>query len=63
MHTVAHQAPYRRARPSGFWHTLVGALRRDGPPKLDPETLPDYLKRDLGLLNGRDMPRRDLLRD
>lgn len=63
MHTVSHHTPCSSARRSGAWQTLLGALRRNRPPRLDLETLPDYLKRDLGLLNGHQALRRDVLRD
>jgi hypothetical protein len=32
-------------------------------PRLDPDALPDYLRRDLGFASGRISPPRDLLRD
>jgi hypothetical protein len=45
---------------------LVRRLRRNWHSHrqtLDPETLPDYLKRDLGLIGGRAALPRDPLRD
>jgi len=32
-------------------------------PRLDVNSLPDHLKRDIGLLGGRPAPLRDLFRD
>jgi hypothetical protein len=40
---------------------LLGDSRRT--PRLDPDTLPEYLKQDLGLSAGRPFARRDPLRD
>jgi len=44
---------------------LFAWLRRRSPriPKLDPETLTDALRRDLGLADGRIVPPRDPWRD
>lgn len=40
-------------------------LRKPGSPtlRLDLQSTPDHLKRDLGLLSGRAGPPRDVLRD
>ena len=45
-----------------FWTRLRKALGRFGST-LDTESLPDDLKRDLGLMSGRAAPPRDPLRD
>jgi hypothetical protein len=57
---------YFQAPASGWRLPRIGALRRLGhkaTPRLDLETLPDHLKRDLGLLGGRHAPPRNLLLD
>ena len=48
------------AQPLSRW--LQGRLRRRGV-RLDVAGLSDHLRRDLGLLGGRDAPPRDILRD
>ncbi len=63
MQTVAHKSSFSSARRFPSWSALRQMLGKGGPPRLDLESLPDHLKRDLGLLGGRDAPRRDLLRD
>ncbi len=42
---------------------LMAALRHSKNRRLDPEVLSDHMRRDLGLLGGRDLPPRDILRD
>ncbi|MBB5665742.1 hypothetical protein GGE68_003965 [Rhizobium leguminosarum] len=52
-------ADVRQSARSGLLGRVMGFLRNSGGnrPKLDPETTPDSLKRDLGFLDGRG-PRR-----
>ena len=57
---------YRNGLASSRIVALAEQLRqawRMRPARLDAEDLPDYLKRDLGLLGGRAAPPRDAMRD
>ena len=63
MHTVAHRHTLSPSRWFPSWNTLLQGFGKNGAPKLDLESLPDHLKRDLGFLGGRETPPRDLLRD
>jgi len=50
--------------PPRLWK-LLWLLKPGEPrvPRIDPNDLPDYLMRDLGLVGGRTSPPRDPLRD
>lgn len=50
-------------RPAGRWRFAWPWRRRAAPPVLDGEGLPEHLKRDLGLADGRGPSRRDPMRD
>jgi hypothetical protein len=54
-HSVASAPRFPRFRSPSWW------TRRS--PKLDLNTLPDHLKRDLGFIGGHASPLRDILRD
>jgi len=63
MFITSHRSfPLPEAPGVPLWRWLV---RRPGPRTitLDVESLPDYLKRDLGLEGGRSAPPRDPFRD
>ncbi|MBB3645089.1 hypothetical protein FHX14_001259 [Rhizobium sp. BK619] len=53
-------ADVRQSARSGFLRLVIGFLRNPGRsrPKLDLESTPDSLKRDLGFMDGRS-PRRE----
>ncbi len=63
MHAIAHKTDVSSVRRLPPWSAVLQLLGKGGPPRLDLDSLPDHLKRDLGLLGGRDTPPRDLMRD
>ena len=58
---------FRDGRRAGAWALPLSQWlqpgRRRKAHRLDVETLSDHMRRDLGLIGGRDAPPRDLLRD
>lgn len=58
MSCIVDQAPVARLpfRKEGLWHKLSRVFRgrqRKRVLRLDPRELSDYMKRDLGFLDGR----------
>lgn len=58
MTCIVDQAPAARLpfRKESLWHKLSRVFRgrqRKRLPRLDPRELSDYMKRDLGFLDGR----------
>lgn len=58
MSCVVDQAPLGHLpfRKERFWHKLSRVFRRRkgaAGPRLDPRELSDFMKRDLGFLDGR----------
>lgn len=63
MQSLAHRADFSSARPLPPLRRFLARIGSLGAAKLDLESLPDHLKRDLGFLGGRETPPRDPLRD
>jgi hypothetical protein len=63
MYAIAHKRDFSPARRLTSWTNLLPRFGKHSAPKLDLESLPDHLKRDLGFLGGRETPPRDVLRD
>ncbi len=58
---------YRQSAPAARWPSGIARWlsdwRKVRGQKIDPESLSEHMRRDLGLLGGREPPLRDLLRD
>lgn len=63
MHAIAHKPALSPGRRLPSWGALLRRFGKTSAQKLDLESLPDHLKRDIGLLGGRETPPRDVLRD